>query len=580
MWKKRDNSISDVSAVCFKNLEADASGINGWFKKTYANKYRLDNEIKFKEYIDRFKNKPIYIFGDYDPDGQCSVAIFVRGLKAYGCTNVKWRVPRPFSEGFGMNMAMINEIDDLPEDTLIITCDNGTSALDVIEEANYKGFKNIIVTDHHKPSLDSNGCVVLPDVSGLYNPHALPESADFDGYCGAGIAYKLIRYILGDTDVTAKLQTLAAIATVCDSVPLREENFVIVRDGIRKMNRLATFPGIIALFDVLNLTFVDREKNAYIDAEKIGFSIGPCLNACRRLDDDGANMAISLLLSDDYHSSLDIAHKLKMLNEQRKLLVTEGMKKAEIKIEEEKLLSNKTITALLEVEPGIAGIISGRLAERYNRPCIILSHVADGVCRGSGRSVDGIDLKSTLDLVASRTDDLMIAYGGHPMAAGITMMCEKVSELNNALNKALIDYSPKQAERYYDCDITDDDIIDVSTILDKTAPYGEGNPAPIFKCEFHPIPAYGSYKHDLGTNGVRLFSRDCQAVGFGLRDRFENIDRPSRITLYGTISVNYYRGKRAVQFNFIDFEKVEGPSLNKTSFAEKLNILSQKRKAV
>ena len=233
---EKRNVKEEVTNVCLKHLGiSSVSEIADWDARFLNNSFRLDDLESFKEIVDRFKDKPVWVMGDYDVDGITSTFIMTCGLIEYGCRNVSYRTPKRFSEGFGMNCNMISEA---PEGSLIITVDNGIAALDAVRYAKERGC-TVIITDHHEPNEE------LPAADLIIDPVAIADSSDFKGYCGAGISYKIIRYLIGD-EGSSKYLPYAAIATVADVMLLREENYIFVKRGLAYLPQ-TTAPGMKAL---------------------------------------------------------------------------------------------------------------------------------------------------------------------------------------------------------------------------------------------------------------------------------------------------------------------------------------------
>ena len=237
MWKIRDASVASISEAHLRKLGITSEEeIEKWLKRGRENRYRLPGTEKFEEIVSRFKYRPVYIDGDYDVDGIAATAILCLSLKWRGFTDVRYRIPKRFTEGYGMNKNMIDEIKE--ENVLIITVDNGIAAPDVVAYAREKGH-TVIVTDHHEPAEDG-GNILVPKADLVIDPKAFPGLSDYDGYCGAGIAYKLARHMLMNIPMKhLSLLTLAALGTACDQMPIREENFFILKTGLQVMNSAA-----------------------------------------------------------------------------------------------------------------------------------------------------------------------------------------------------------------------------------------------------------------------------------------------------------------------------------------------------
>ncbi len=541
--------------------------INDWFRKSYADKYHIAGFDKAKELIDRFKTKEIHIFGDYDVDGVTSTYIMYDGLKRYGCLNVTYRTPKRFSEGFGLNKTMIDEIPD--SNSLIITVDNGIAAIDAVKYAKERGF-TVIVTDHHMNTVDDKENMVLPEADLIIDPEALAGTADYSGYCGAGIAYKLIRYLIGDT---ARLyyEPICAIGTIADVMELREENYVFVKNGLKGLEK-TTNPGLLALLEKLG-------KPERISADFIGFQIGPCLNAPGRLIDDGSMKSVELLTAEE-NDAERLATFVFEQNKRRKELVDEAMKIAQDIIKEEKSEEDiPVIVNIPDVNEGIIGIIAGRLVEKYNRPVIVFTNVADGMLKGSARSVGDFNIKRVLD----RSQVVIAKYGGHAGAAGISISADNYNEFKLVVKEAAKkeDYTPDaDADCTYDIEIPVAEAEKAAELIEQFSPHGHGNERVVIKIpDFVNIPKNGVYKSPAGIGGIKLYGENITAVNFQGAEDFRNFEKPEKMVLYGNLSFNYYKGNRTAQFNFIDFEMIStvNDTPNNTPFADILATMAAMR---
>lgn len=548
---------------------SDTEEINNWFRKNYANEYRLDGLEEAKEIIKKFKQKEIHIMGDYDVDGVTSTSILYFGLKAFGCEKVFYRTPKRFSEGFGMKKTMVEEITD--DNSLIITVDNGIAAIDAINYAKERGI-TVIVTDHHLPSVDESGSPVFPKADLIIDPEAFPETADYSGYCGAGIAYKLVRHLIGEK--AKNLECVAAIGTVADVMELREENFVFVKNGLRQLEK-TQIVGIRALLQRV-------KKEDHISADDIGFLIGPCLNAPGRLLDDGSMKSVELITTTDVKEAERLANYIVEQNYQRKQLLEKAVKKAEETIKAEKLENDiPIILNIPNTNEGIMGIIAGRITEAYNRPSIVFTNSSkEGELKGSARAPEGFNIKAVLD----RIQEEIVVYGGHAGAAGITI---EESNLKNFREKCIYASEPEmykpidEKDIVYDIEISIDDIKQSIELIEKFSPHGMGNPKVIVKIpDFTNIPKNGLYKTLIGTEGIKLFgNEDVVAVNFHAAKDFKDYEKPEKMVMYGEISYNYFRGNKTPQINFSDFEIISEvkESANETPFADLLSVMASMR---
>lgn len=530
-WSKRDTS-SSIADVFMRNIGISSlDEVNDWYRKYNANAYRIDGLDKAVEIISGFKSSPITIVGDYDADGITSTSILYLALRDFGCSNVKYRIPKRFSEGFGISEKIVEEI----ERGLVITVDNGIAQPDVIKKAKDKGL-TVIVTDHHQP-LVVDGKVILPEADVVIDPNAIPGSADFNGYCGAGIAYKLAVEMNGKA-ASLRYLSLAGIGTVADVMTLREENYVFVRTALKNLTSFGgTTVGAYALVSALNLT-------RHITSKDVGFKIGPCINAASRMSDDGAKSVVELLTyNGSFESAIPLAETLISTNDRRKEAKKEGVRIAEKVISDECMYGDTPLIVNVPgVEHGIIGIIAGYLCEKYKVPAIVVSEIG-GVLKGSARSCPGYNIKEMLDKCA----DTLVAYGGHEGAAGLTISKDGLDAFRNKIQSLdeSINFVPESVEEgYYDLEIPAKDIEKTIAELEKYGPYGEGNPEIVFKVTgFSTVPQYGSFSKTMGDGSiVKMFGKGMSALCFDAPDKLKNMKEPKKFTLYGVLSDNYFGG--------------------------------------
>lgn len=433
----------------------------------------LSKSVKLlKENI--YCGKKILIVGDYDVDGVISTYILYKSLRKLNA-NVSYHIPDRIKEGYGINEVIIKNAKK-DEVDLIITCDNGISAIDQIKLAKELGM-SVIVTDHHDVPFkeDYNGVreFIIPDADCVVNPKQSDCKYPFKGLCGAGVVYKLMEalyneYNIEKTEIIDLLQYVA-IATVCDVVDLVDENRIIVKKGLELLNSTTNI-GLNALFEETGV------KDKKITVYTLGFILGPSINASGRLEQ--AFWALELLLSEDVLRAKELAQKLNELNTERQELTKEGVEKATSIIEENRMQNNKVIVVYLEdIHESIAGIIAGRIREKYNLPTIILTKAHDGA-KGSGRSIEEYNMFEEL----LKCKDLLGKFGGHPMAAGMSIPVENIDLFRDRLNEVTT--------------LTDEDVIvkvriDMGLTINKInyelidqismlEPYGKANPKPTF----------------------------------------------------------------------------------------------------
>ncbi len=420
--------------------------------------------------------KRIRVIGDYDIDGVCAAYILVKGLELSGArTDVV--IPHRIQDGYGLNDDMITKAKEDGIET-ILTCDNGIAAKDQIAYAKSLGM-TVVVTDHHEVpyevAKDGARTECPPPADAVVDPKQNDCGYPFDGICGAVVAYKLIQVLfelIPVDQVETKLQELlafAAFATVGDVMTLTDENRIIVREGLKLIAKSSNV-GMQALITVNGL------QNKPLSAYHIGFVLGPCLNATGRLDT--AYRALRMFRTDDQAEAVTIADELKELNDSRKNMTLLGTKQAVQMIEESPLIDDKVLVVYLpECHESLAGIIAGRLRERYYKPTFVLTKAEEGV-KGSGRSIEAYHMYDKM----SECKELYTKYGGHKMAAGVSMPEENVENFRAYLNEH--------------CGLTEEDLeekihIDVPMPMSYVTadfvrqlsvlePFGNGNPKPVF----------------------------------------------------------------------------------------------------
>lgn len=419
------------------------------------------------------ENKKIRIIGDYDVDGIISVFILYTALKKCGA-NVDYEIPDRIKDGYGINENIVKVAYDEGVDT-IITCDNGISAIDQIQYAKDLGL-TVIVTDHHDvPFIEEDGVrtFLSSQADAIINPKQIECEYKFKSICGAGVAFKLMEALyeeIGmDKEECYKLIEFVAIATVCDVVDLIDENRIFVKNGLEMLNNSKNI-GINALKKACGLE--DKEITAY----HLGFVIGPCLNASGRLD--SAKKGLELLLMEDDEEAEKLAQEIVDLNDARKNMTKEGVDRAINIIDSTDINNDKILVVYIpDIHESLAGIVAGRVKEQYNKPTIILTKSEEGV-KGSARSIEEYNMFE--GLLACK--ELLDKFGGHPMAAGLSLQEDKVDELRIALNNK--------------CELTDEDLtrkimIDSSLPLEYLnlhlieelnvlEPFGKGNAKPVF----------------------------------------------------------------------------------------------------
>lgn len=568
--KTKKGNESSLKEVLLNHLGVkDTDEINDWFRKSYDGGYPIEGFDRFKEIVDQYKEKEIHIIGDYDVDGVTATSIMYMGLKRYGCTNVFYRTPKRMSEGFGLNKTMIEEIPG--NDILIITVDNGIAATDAVKYAKDRSF-TVIVTDHHLPNYDDKGNVVLPEADLIIDPAALPNSAEYCGYCGAGIAYKLIKFLIGE-EARYYYEALCAIGTIADVMELREENYVFVKNGLSGINKSPNL-GIQALLSKLG-------KPERVSADFVGFQIGPCVNAPGRLIDDGSMRSVELFTAENKEDAERLAEFMYNQNKERKKLVEEASKKAiELIKAEGKEKDIPIVVSIPDVNEGIIGIIASKVMETFNRPAIVFTSIENDYLKGSARSPEkSFHMKNVLD----RAKDAIYRYGGHSGAAGITIEEAKLEDFEKAVKESARaeSYSPgTNGDVTYDIEISVAEAVEAAELIEQFSPHGAGNEKVVVKIgDFVNIPRNGIYKSPAGIEGIKLYGDGITAINFHAAEDFRDYAKPEKLTLYGDLNFNYFNGNRTCQINFSDFEVIStvNDTPNNAPFADVLATLASMR---
>lgn len=433
------------------------------------------------------QKKRIRVIGDYDVDGICSAYILTKGFRFLGA-EADTAIPHRIHDGYGLNDHLI-ELAAQDGIGLIVTCDNGIAAADQIALADSLGI-DVVVTDHHEvPYVTERGTrrELLPPALAVVDPKRSDCTYPFKGICGGVVAYKLMEALLERTEaertagkaegpqeglggiLMEELLEFAAFSTVCDVMELTDENRILVKEGLKRLRRSRN-AGLRALMEVNGL------EPAKLSAYHLGFVLGPCLNATGRLDT--AKRALELLQSETKAEAMRAAGELKELNDSRKNFTKQGVEQAESYIAEHHMEGDKVFVIFLpEVHESLAGIIAGRVREHYNRPTFVLTRGEEGV-KGSGRSIESYHMYDAM----TQVKELFTKYGGHKLAAGLSMEEENVERLRVELNER--------------CDLQEDDFIPrvhidvpmplvyadekLAAELERLEPFGVGNPRPLF----------------------------------------------------------------------------------------------------
>ena len=509
------------------------------------NPHSMKDADKFVDIITKKieEHKPVRIIGDYDIDGICSIYILFCGLKAAGA-DVDYVVPHRINDGYGINEHLIDNANNEGIDT-IVTCDNGIAAYNQVRYAKDNGI-TMIVTDHHDVPFeikDDKKVYIVPPADAVINPKQADCDYPFKLLCGAGVAYKLISLLydrLGfDKKELEDYIEFMAIATVGDIVDLIDENRIVVKYGLKHIAHTKN-TGLRALIEECQLDINN------ISSYHIGFVIGPCLNASGRLDT--ARQAIELMLCKDNEKAHNMAKELIALNNERKSMTEQETQKAIELVENTGLLKDRVLVIYLkDCHESIAGIIAGRIKERYYRPTFVITNAEDGA-KGSGRSIECYNMYEEIN----KCKNVLTKYGGHPMAAGLSLAISDIDIFRKMLNDNAI--------------LTDEDLIPKMWIdvpmpvsyanirlvnqLKLLEPFGKGNEKPVFADRNLYVKTASVIGKNKNVLRCQLETEDgtyVPAVQFGINN-IDDIPRAGmRISIIYYPDINTFNGIMSLQ---------------------------------
>ena len=547
--------ISPIIARLIRNRDVVEDGeidlyLNGTIADLYDGMLMKDMDRAVEILAEKIREeKPIRIIGDYDIDGVNATYILQEGLSALGA-EVDTDIPDRIKDGYGLNRMLINRAIEDGIDT-IVTCDNGIAAAEEIAYGKDNGL-TVVVTDHHEVSYieENDGKeYLLPMADAVVDPHRADCGYPFKGLCGAAVAYKLVEALFNvmqrDPEDVDYLMENVAIATVGDVMDLVGENRIFVKQGLEMLKRTKN-QGLKALIEC---TGIDAER---LSAYHIGFVLGPCINASGRLDT--AKRALELLNAKTRREAVMLAEDLKALNDSRKEMTEKGVKEAVQMIESTPLKEDKILVVYLpDCHESIAGIIAGRIKERYYRPTFVLTRAEEGV-KGSGRSIESYDMFAQM----CRCRALFTRFGGHKMAAGLSLEEENVERFRKTINE-LADLTEEDLQMKVSIDmrlpfpyITEKLIRELEVL----EPFGKGNPKPLFA------------ERNLKVISPRIFGRNRNVLKCRLEDGDGNQNTRSRVvgeclrmmeqkkvmsfTYYP--SVNEYMGRKTLQLTIVNYQ--------------------------
>lgn len=501
------------------------------------------------------EGKKIRVIGDYDIDGVNATYILQQGLAGLGA-DVDTDIPDRIKDGYGLNQMLIDRALEDDVDT-IVTCDNGIAAMSEIAYGKENGM-TIVVTDHHEvPYLEENGKkkYLLPPADAVVDPHRADCEYPFKGLCGAAVAYKLVEVLYrvsGKSEQEVEhlqdnLMENVAIATIGDVMDLVGENRVFVKKGLELLKTTKN-EGLHAL---MQCTGVDT---ANLNTYHIGFVLGPCINAGGRLDT--AKRALELLNASNRREAVTLAADLKELNDSRKEMTEEGVEEAVRQIESSSWKDDQVLVVYLpKCHESIAGIIAGRIKERYYRPTFVLTRGETGV-KGSGRSIEAYDMFAEM----SRCRELFTKFGGHKLAAGLSLEEENVEVFRKRINE-LADLTEEDLQMKVSIDMRlpfpyiNEELIHELKILE---PFGKGNGKPLFaesKLRVIQPRIFGKNRNVLKCRLEDQQGNQMEAVYFGeVEDCLQQMEKKQIMSFTYYPSINEYMGRRTIQLTIVNYQ--------------------------
>ncbi len=571
-----DNGSSIVRRDADISGELDASDLHPLLKKIYANRgvtslkqvdYSLAGLLDFSLLKDIdiaaeivsaavIESKRIVVVGDFDADGATSCAVMIRSLRAFGLNDVEYLVPNRFDFGYGLSPQIV-DVAARSRPDLIITVDNGISSIDGVNRANELGIQ-VVVTDHHLAA------DVLPEAAAIVNPNQPGCEFPTKMIAGVGVAFYLmlaVRARLREKgwfdEGTGRLEPnmanfldLVALGTVADVVPLDENNRILVESGLQRIRKNKACAGINAL-----LTIAGKSIEG-CSSQDFGFIIGPRLNAAGRLDD--MSIGIECLLSDDYEQAFNYASTLNHMNQQRRQIEGEMLGQAyDILNQQMSLLDGvdeiPDALALYDEQwhQGVVGLLASRIKEKYHRPVIAFADAGDGELKGSGRSIPGLHMRDVLDVISKQHTGIIEKFGGHAMAAGLTIRQENFPRFQQAFNthvSAVL--RPEDLNNINESDgpVAEEYMtIEASELFRYASPWGQMFPEPVFDDEFKILNWRIVGEKHLKLELVKEDSGACySAIAFNKTDD----DLPQgdeNIHIVYRLDVNEFRGNRSLQ---------------------------------
>lgn len=547
-WIKREKT-NNITQIVQKRTGQSAKEL---LKDTKEYKYNnLEESAELYLYHVK-KGSKIGWYCDYDTDGINSDNIQRLIARALRITDFYGIVPRRFSDGYGVKERHIEAFKDCG---LLILCDNGIAAIEAVEKAKSYGM-DVIVLDHHQPKVDKNQNVILPMADVIVDPHV--TGGDFTDLCGAGISYRFAEAVLKKCNwmsekqkwfFLARASCFAALGTVGDAVSLTHDNRKIVKEGLYNLNKGYATTGLKALCEQANIRNATSTDFAYF--------LSPIINASGRMNDDGSSF-ISKLISYDMKNDevgehiLSDCNKAIETNTLRKKVEAKAVADAFDKIDSTELKEHNFIIIVDEnITAGIAGLISGKITEAYHRPSIVLTPTANpNLIKGSGRSVEGVNLKEILD----KNNSLIEAYGGHEQACGITLKRENLELFSQKVNEITPQFKMSD-DIYYDVECTLDDAYKMYEEIKKYEPYGQGNPNIRVCIKDVEVDKRNVYFMGDEKQHLKIKNEKVEFVWFSHAKDYIFLGQPEKINVIGSLGINSFNGIDTLQMAVSEMEE-------------------------
>lgn len=553
----RKYHISPILARLIRNRDMTGDGeialyLNGTIADLHDGMLMKDMDKAVEILSEKIhEGKAIRVIGDYDIDGVNATYVLQEGISKLG-GDVDTDIPDRMKDGYGLNRVLIDRALEDGVDT-IITCDNGIAAAEEIEYGRQQGL-TIIVTDHHEvPYIEADGVkeYIMPRADAVVDPHRPDCEYPFKGLCGAAVSYKLVEALYEvmqrDIDDIDYLMENVAIATVGDVMDLTGENRIFVKQGLEMLKRTQN-QGLKALMEC---TKVPSER---LSAYHIGFVLGPCINASGRLDT--AKRALELLKASNRRDAVMLAEDLKALNDSRKEMTEKGVEQAVRQIEETSLKEDKVLVIYLpDCHESIAGIIAGRIKEKYYRPAFVLTQGEEGV-KGSGRSIPAYNMFEEM----CRCRALFTKFGGHKLAAGLSLEEDNVDRFRETINKFAElsdeDLLPKVSiDMQLPLSYVTEPLVEELELLE---PFGKGNTKPLFAEKDLKVlnpRIIGKNQNVLKFQVQDVNGNQMEAVYFGdVNACLEYIKQKPRLSFTFYPSINEYRGVKTLQITIVNYQ--------------------------